>query len=697
MPKRNSTTPKPTKGVLRTFSLGFGLLSLALALGGAVSLANKPATSVAAEPNSWAPNPYEEEVAYKELAVTAVSSTLTSTTQSLSVSFRSKKIEAWANGARYKNVYILPDDPEWTVEKALADYEAAKEEFGPDAEFPHYPASVYNISYNRNAAGDKSSIVIPSVVTNNKGFAFDVTGILGDCCFDPETGLVSYANISEIVIPDTVKTIAPGAFYDVPETVSIYCQAPEYTEDEEGNESLTYPEEWTDAPVTFGHELTDEQQRKLNLATPTSEPFGEGADFFLGIKTEEYDLPMMLEYRYERFVEGNWIPEDGVHWLEVPIQATNRPYDGVGTQMGQTDLTFNISIPVDEKLRVHSDSVTFHNIFRAVSTPSGMVPDIQEGEEWNGEYCASPAIAYSVVPHFTDFFVLRPLSYSTLGGYLQLEVEFARNPGTTGYGFYPILEPTLFAQNRAALDAGTLSVRYQFAALDQASYRFGMKDGSYIEHRVTTPVKYVLLSGEVNKTGFLINLADFPGLKTEEIASVELANFTIKSDLFNNTTHAIVTKSSISLRFASLALLSDFSAVGHIDVAMILVISYIAYVVVFAAIAIGYYLYAKRHYRNDEFRRVNNKRYLINTIKNFIGFAAIFSAILFIFCRWGLLRTTVVTFNPLDAFVAAFTVVGAIFLGFTIKNVVVSFKNARKRKEAIRLKLDQDVADDGTK
>ena len=60
------------------------------------------------------------------------------------------------------------------------------------------------------------------------------------------------------------------------------------------------------------------------------------------------------------------------------------------------------------------------------------------------------------------------------------------------------------------------------------------------------------------------------------------------------------------------------------------------------------------------------------------------------------MRTTVVTFNPLDAFVIIFAVAGLIFLGFTIKNMVVGFKNARKRKEAIRLKLDEDVADDGT-
>ena len=93
---------------------------------------------------------------------------------------------------------------------------------------------------------------------------------------------------------------------------------------------------------------------------------------------------------------------------------------------------------------------------------------------------------------------------------------------------------------------------------------------------------------------------------------------------------------------------------------------------------------------------MNNKRFLLNSLKNFIGFALVAAAGLFIYCRWGLLRTTVVVFNPLDAFVVIFAVGGAIFLGFTIKNLVVSFKNARKRKEAARLKLDEDVADDGT-
>lgn len=698
MPNRNSTTPKPTKGVFRALKLGLGLFSLVLA-GGAISLTQK-STSVAAEDASWSPNADEKEAERKELAVTATSSTLTHTTQSISVTFRSKKVEAWANGARYSNVFVLPDDENWTKEKAEADYEAAvakAEAEGTEVVLPRYNASVYNIEFNSAASGEKDVIIIPSTVTSNYGFVFDVTGILADCCFDDQTGLPTYKGIREIIIPATVKTIAPGAFYDVPKEVNIFCEAPEYSEDEEGVEYKTYPEEWTDAVPSYGYEFSASQRGHLDVATPKAKEFGDGADFILGYRDDFFDLPMRLEYCYENLVNGEWVPENTTRWKEISIQSKGNPYDGVGTGIGVDDLTYNINFPVSDNVRVHSESLVFHNIFRAVVDDDGLfVPEILLGD-WDGEFRATPTIAYSIVPHFEDFFSITPLSFSTLGDFLQIEVELKRQPGETGYGAYPSLEPTLFAQNLAAIEAGTIAVRYQFTALDQASYRFTLEDGSVYEKNVSTPVKYILLSADVNKTGFLINIAGIPNLNSGKIASVELVNFTIKSDLFNTTTHAIVTKSSIPLRFATVVLMSDFGNINHVDVGIVILVAYLVYVVGFAAIAVGYFFYAKRRFRNDEFRRVKPKRYLLNTIKNFIGFATIFSAILFIYCRWGLLRTTVVTFNPLDAFVAAFTVVGAIFLGFTIKNMVVSFKNARKRKEALRLKLDQDVVDDGTK
>ena len=160
--------------------------------------------------------------------------------------------------------------------------------------------------------------------------------------------------------------------------------------------------------------------------------------------------------------------------------------------------------------------------------------------------------------------------------------------------------------------------------------------------------------------------------------------------------YSIIIKSEVITRFAELAVIPETHAMRHINVASVLVWTYVIYVVAFAALAVSYYFYAKRRFRNDEFRRVNTKRFVINALKNFLGFGLILSSILFIIARWGLMPTSVVVFNPMDAFVIVFTILGLIFFGFTIKNLVVSFKNARKRKEAIKLKLDQDVADDGT-
>ena len=110
----------------------------------------------------------------------------------------------------------------------------------------------------------------------------------------------------------------------------------------------------------------------------------------------------------------------------------------------------------------------------------------------------------------------------------------------------------------------------------------------------------------------------------------------------------------------------------------------------------GYYFYAKNRFKNDEFRRVNGKKFLIEALKNGLGLTIVFGAIYFIYARWGLFKGSVVTFNPFDAFVVVFTIAGVIYIGFSIKNIVISVKNTRKRKQAARLHLDQDKDDDGT-
>ena len=728
MPKRNLTTSKPIARRIRGILGGFALLSCLLVASVAAFSFRAP-TEARAEESSWTPNAKEKPVEHTELATTAVSSTLTGTSQSVTVTFRSKKIEAYANGARYKNVFVVPDpapgESSWeeskVLEEAAEEIKKAEEE-GRDPVLPSFTASVFNISYNSNAAGtadDKKIMVIPATVTRDKGFVLNVTSIGTDVCFNRNTDLVNYENITQIIIPKTITSIAEGAFYNVPESVQICCEAPEYYTDEETGEQMkTYPTNWTDATPVYDYVIGEKEQKRLNVATPSPEKFGKGSDFFLGYKSEEFDLPMWMEYQFEKLNEhGMYEVLPDHYWYEVPIFSANHPYDAVGSTMGNEALTQNINIEnLPTGQRINAASIRFHNIYRAISDPTSeaprMIPDIRDPElesGWNGEYYTVPAIAYSSVPHFEEFFTMKPESISTIGGFIQFEVSFTKVPGTSGYGPYAKLNPDIFKANKKGLDDGTLQVRYQFSSLDQAYYRFTLKDGNStrtVSSRIRTPIKYVLVTGNGPfRMGFLVNTDDLidsstnkkaEGVNYNDLVKMEFMNFGVKTDIYKPETNSIITKSAVALRFGVLPLFLSVQTAAHTEIGQVIAWTMVVYTVIFAALAVAWFLYSKRAFRNDEFRRVNDKKFLIASIKNYVGFACITAAILFIYCRWALLRTTIVVFNPLDPFVVIFALAALIFLGFTIRNLVIGFKNNRKRKEAARLKLDQDVADDGT-
>lgn len=692
MPKRNYPTSKPRKATFRFFALGFAAFSTLCALGASLF---SGASSVRADAADEWVSEKETIIPREELAVTATSSALTDDSQSVTVTFTSKKVEAYPNSSQVKNVYVTPIDPTFDIKTVTDEARAAREEQGEEFVMPEYECSVYNICYNPNGGSTKNTVVIPDTLIYSNLIVFRVTTIGSDVVFNPDGG-DAYGQINKIVIPEHVTTIEAKAFMGVPETVQIYCEADALNE--EGKP--TYPEDWTDATVEYGYALTSQEQSLLSRTAGSKKEFGEGADFFLGMDSEEFDLPLYFEYQLEKINDdGSVTPVEGAHYQALEVQSSNNDYDAVGSNMGVSSITSYVNVAIPKGHRINSDTLVFHNIYRAVAEKNEegaytgrFVPDFEIGP------CLSyPLVTYDFVPHFSDFFTMTPVSVATMGQFLQFEAQFERVAWPNEFGIYSILQPTVYNTNEANLRNGTLEVRYQFSALDQASYRFTLKNGTQIEARVRTPIAYILIPKRAYRVGFLLDVSSYEGLNYADIATIELLGFSVKADLYKPSTNSIVTKSAYTVRFGSLALFPNVPETKHIEMPMVIALTYVVYVVAFVAGAIGYYFYAKRRYRNDEFRRVDNKRYFIAAAKNFVGFAFVLSALLFIYARWGLMRTTLVTYNPLDAFVAAFSVVALVFLGFTIKNIVVSVKNARKRKEALRLKLDQDQDDDGTK
>ena len=664
-----------------------------------------------AEDTGWTPDPEEKKIERDELAVTISSSALTSTTQSLSVLFRSKKVEAFPNSSRMKNVYIVPLDPKFdltTAQNAAEEEKAAKTAAGEEFTPVVYESAVYNIVYNKSApAAFRSKIVIPSSLTYAGVLEFRVTTINANCVFNKD-GVLDYQDLTEIVIPETITTIQEDAFAEAPDDFIIRCEGSEFVDSGEVDEEeqpiyvKRYDTEFSPVPVQYESPLTEDEKKYLDVTAGASKEYGDGADFFLGYKDDKYDYPMYMEYSFERFEGGETTPIPGTYYMPLDVTSPNNPYNAVGTSMGNDDYNAFITINVEDNIQINPKSIVFHNIYRVIRSTDqssqragSFVPDLSRGQ-----YYSVPAIGFDWVPNFSEFLTLTPDSFSTLGSFLQFQCLVERVRLSDGFGVYPLLNNNLFLKNKAALEAGTLTLRYQFSALDAAKYIFTVSENGAVRQIVVpvrTPITYVHIPEKGNLCmGFLVDTANIEGLKYENLQKVELSGFTVKLDIYDPAKNAIVTKSSTGVRFGNLTLFDNPASARRIDLASALVWGYVIYVVVYVAIVLGYYFYAKRAFRNDEFRRMNNKRYIVAAIKNFLGCAFVFSAIAFISARWGVMRTTVVTFNPLDAFVALFSVVAAIYIGFTIKNFVVSIKNAKKRKEAARLKLDEDLVDDGT-
>ena len=65
--------------------------------------------------------------------------------------------------------------------------------------------------------------------------------------------------------------------------------------------------------------------------------------------------------------------------------------------------------------------------------------------------------------------------------------------------------------------------------------------------------------------------------------------------------------------------------------------------------------------------------------------------------RAGGFANTIVAFNPTDPLLIIFAIAGLIIGGYFIVLAVKAVKAEQERRRAIRLKLNEDVDDDGTK
>ncbi len=630
----------------------------------------------------------ETEVDRSELAFTLTGSSITGTAQSFSLSMQSVKIEAWNNGNRYNDVFSTIEDETFVdvttaKDAANAAYEKAQAE-GTEYAPAEFNASVFNVSYKKN-----STIVLPQHINYGSDpvyFRLNLSSIGTEACFDYKKNQVSYAGISTIIIPEGYETIHADAFTGAKEagvTIKVAAEA----------DLAGWEEGWTDADVQYGYELTSSEAKQLDVNTTGSTSFGESKDFFVGYfdaEDETKNKPLVMEYSLLN--EDNSKASD-VLYYEIPLNATQVNYDAVGSTAGKGKDDRSIDVEIPSGTHIDEDSIVFHNIYRLVKDDAGgVVPDWE-----SGAFKATPTRSYSKVSHIEDFISVKSGFAAHIGNYSRFSISIDPN-----YEIFKTLNPSSYESNKTNIENGTLRIRILFSSLASAKYRVVYKDANGQEATKTVSVQTPISVTEVEggKTmGFLIKNSDVASdFSSDKVVSLQLCGFYLQTDLFNPVKNTITSNSKKSVRFASLELLPDgIGGVKNVSVGAYLGISYAVYALLFIAGSIGYWAYCKKKYRNDEFRRVNNKKFFLACLRNFLGYALILSSILFIIARWGLFNDSVVVYNPLDVWVIVFTIAGAIFLGFAIKEFVVSIKKTMERKKKEKLHLDADTVDDGTK
>ena len=94
---------------------------------------------------------------------------------------------------------------------------------------------------------------------------------------------------------------------------------------------------------------------------------------------------------------------------------------------------------------------------------------------------------------------------------------------------------------------------------------------------------------------------------------------------------------------------------------------------------------------------MNTSRYLASSSLGLFGLGIVLYALIFIILRFTALANTIVVYNPVDAFIIIFGIASILVIGYFIKNMVARIKAEKQRRISIKLNLDKDAFNDGTK
>ena len=655
----------------------------------------------------------EVEASAEEIGLSITQSNITDNSQSLSFTFRSKKLVGFATAR--KNYVIEIDDPNFTGDAdnpAADDYDVLDEETG----LPLFKG-VVSFVMGSTSSGN-AEVYLPSTITKSGKFVVKVDRIAKGAVSElgeEYEGKNTWSKINNIYIPDTITTVEADAF-------TGFATAKEGTKIYYEGTSLPagFEAGWTDAPneaIVLSKTSYNNAYRYAGTSGNVDIPdaLGRPLNFILGCTQSEktsgeaYDRPLVVQY--DKVVKENGVEKSReTIFEELPLTNTvGNPYDSVGP-MSSTSYSRMLSYRLAENEEIDDNSVIFHNIMKA--SPSSVIDTAQT-------YFLKAVIGYSEKQNITNLVNYKASINSLFAGFSMFSLTMDKNLSITSarypqpHSLYLDVKTEMYEQNKLKIKEGSTKIRYSLYNLYNSSYHIqyqgndGLKD---VVIPIKTVVSNLVLENQKNNVvSILLKDSDIRNMEVDgqkpykdysinKVKLFELQNITIQMDLLAKSESGSVSvlgKSSISYKFACITVINN-KTINVFNWDLFLIFFLVGYLVVYSAAAFGVYKYMKEKYKNDEFRRVNGKKFLKKAVIGGLGLGEVFYAIIFIIMRTTFFTSTIVVFNPTDPLLIGFSIVGLIIIGYFIVYLVKTIKVSNERRKILRLKLNEDVADDGT-
>lgn len=332
------------------------------------------------------------------------------------------------------------------------------------------------------------------------------------------------------------------------------------------------------------------------------------------------------------------------------------------------------------------------NIFHAVSEfGEAYKPDLSTNYKVStGE---SLKINISKIYEQEEFIQVEYLGYSTFLGYTSVNLKITRG----GDDLFKELNPSSYARYEKEINNGSVHIRYRVDSLKQSLYRYKLKgDDNLYFAPLNTPIKQFELGSQTGEYALLFKNSDMgESFSPDKLERLDLMSAYITIDLTKNQTGPIA-RTGVSTRFGAIAMQPEGAVGGSFNADLFVTIFSVCFVLGYVVIAALLFLWWKHHFRNDEFHRLNPKKFIKTASIGLLCLTIVALAIVFICLRVTTFANAVVVFNPVDPFVIAFGALSIIIIGYLIKFLWTRGKAASVRKKAKKLKLDQDKVEDGT-